>query len=208
MIPATHRFAGPLARPFALLAILLPAILGAAEPATITSPLAAQDWTLTDIAGLPHAPWKNDRTQAVVLVFISTDCPVANYYHPTLRKLQAEFADRGVEWYFIQVDPQLTVARAQQHAQDYSLEAPVVLDPQHALARAAGATKTPQAAVITRDGTVAYLGRIDDTYTGFGKKRAQPTRRDLQTAIAELLADRPVTAPRTESVGCFIPFAK
>lgn len=189
-----------------LLSMSLPVC--SAETPAIASPLADPQWTLTDIKGETHRPWSDPQAKAVVLVFISTDCPVANYYHPTLRKLQAEFAESGASWYFVHADPALTAARAAQHAEDYSLQAPVLLDPQHALARAAGATKTPQAAVITRDGAVAYLGRIDDTYTGYGKKRAQPTRRELHDALAAVTAGQPVATPRTESVGCFIPFAR
>ena len=59
-----------------------------------------------------------------------------------------------------------------------------------------------------RDGSVAYLGRIDDTFLGFGKKRAQPTTLDLHAAVTAVLADQAVAVPRTDSVGCFIPFAK
>jgi hypothetical protein len=101
----------------------------------------------------------------------------------------------------------MTREGAARHARDYSIGGPVVLDPHHVLARAAGATKLPQAAVVSRDGKVVYLGRIDDTYVGFGKKRARPTRADLSEALEDVLNDRPVAVPRTDSVGCFIPFA-
>ena len=48
-----------------------------------------------------------------------------------------------------------------------------------------------------------YRGRVDDQF-GFGIHRPAPTRRDLATALDELLAGHPVTTPRTESVGCRI----
>lgn len=173
----------------------------------LTSPFANPDWSIADVSGNTYRPWTEPQTQAVVLVFIGTNCPVSNYYQPTLRGLRQKFAGPGVAWFLVHTDPQTSAARALEHARDFSITAPVVLDPQHALARAAGATKLPQAAVITRDGQVAYLGRIDDTYVGYGKKRAQPSQLDLQNAITAVLSGRPVAVPRTESVGCFIPFA-
>ena len=174
----------------------------------LTSLFADPAWTLVDIDGKRHRPWQAESTTAVVLVFISTDCPIANYYHPTLRKLQEEFVEQGVAWYFVHADPALTGERARQHVADYDLKSPVILDREHRLARAATATKTPQAAVIRPDGQVAYLGRIDDTYVGYGKKRARPTRLDLHDAVAAVVAGEQVATPRTESVGCFIPFSR
>ena len=177
------------------------------QPAnSLTSPFANPDWSLTDIEGVTHPTWSDPAISSVVLVFISTDCPIANYYHPTLRQLQDEFSDQGVAWYFVHTDPDLTEARAQQHATDFSLQSPILFDPEHKLARAAGATKMPQAAVLTRDASVAYLGRIDNTYAGYGKKRARPTRHDLREALTAVVAGKPVPNPRTESVGCYIPF--
>lgn len=195
-------------RGLTLLALLtlVPAVRAEVNP--LTSPLADPQWALTDIAGRTHQPWAVGETQAVVLVFIGTNCPVSNYYQPTLRGLQQQFPAPRTAWYFIHTDPQTTSERAAQHVRDFSITAPVVLDPHHALARAAGANKLPQAAVLTQDGGVAYLGRIDDTYVGYGKKRAQPSQRDLQAAITSVLAGEPVLNARTESVGCFIPFAK
>lgn len=192
----------------ALLIAAVPAV--AAPPAAnpLTSPFADQQWMLTDIGGQVHQPWAVAETRAVVLVFIGTNCPISNYYQPTLRGLQQDFTGPGAKWYLVHTDPQVTTDRARQHAMDFSVTAPVVLDPRHDLARAAGATKLPQAAVLTRDGALAYFGRIDDTYVGYGKKRLQPTTRDLHAALTAVLGGQPVATPRTESVGCFIPFAQ
>ncbi|MCA9053970.1 MAG: redoxin domain-containing protein [Planctomycetaceae bacterium] len=192
-----------------LLLMMLGVVTTGGEPSPrLTSLFADPAWTLVDIEGQSHRPWEDSTVKAAVLVFISTDCPIANYYHPTLRKLQEEFAGQGITWYFVHADPGLTEERARKHAADYSLKAPVLLDREHRLARAATATKTPQAAVIRPGGAVAYLGRIDDTYVGYGKKRARPTRLDLRDALAAVAAGQPVTTPRTESVGCFIPFSR
>lgn len=182
--------------------------LAAAEPATLpplNAPFAAADWTVTDVHGRSHQPWTDPQTRAVVLVFISPDCPVSNYYQPTLRRLIEQYRPAGVAWYFVHPLPQLSSEKARQHARDYSIPVPVVLDPRQVLTAACGAKKMPQAAVIDRRGTIAYLGRIDDTFVGFGKRRAQPTEHTLRDSLAAVLAGEAVATPRTDSVGCLIP---
>jgi hypothetical protein len=52
---------------------------------------------------------------------------------------------------------------------------------------------------------LVYLGRIDNRYVGFGKRREQVTAHDLRDALEAVLAGRPVPRRRTEAVGCDIP---
>ncbi len=81
----------------------------------------------------------------------------------------------------------------------------MLLDPKHQLVKAVGVNVTPEVAVITADGKLAYRGRIDDQYPGLGKKRLAPAQRDLRNALNDILAGKPIKAARTEAVGCSIP---
>jgi hypothetical protein len=63
---------------------------------------------------------------------------------------------------------------------------------------------TPEAAVFDARGRVVYRGRIDDRYVDFGLDRPEPTSRDLERAIQDLLAGRSVAVPRTQAVGCIL----
>lgn len=81
----------------------------------------------------------------------------------------------------------------------------MLVDAEHKLVSAAGITRTPEVAVFTPDGKLAYRGRIDDRYAGFGKKRPEPTQRDLRDALTAIIAGKKVPTPRTEAVGCSVP---
>jgi hypothetical protein len=105
----------------------------------------------------------------------------------------------------VHVDPDLTKDAAQKHAREYGLSLPVLLDTKHQLVAATGVTHTPEVAVILKDGTVAYRGRIDDRYPGLGIKRQAPKERDLRDALTAILAGDPVPVSRTDAVGCSIP---
>lgn len=142
---------------------------------------------------------------ATTLIFITNDCPIANSYAPEINHIVREYEPRGVEFYLVHVDASLPANQARQHAEDYGYVCPVLMDPRHQLVHAVGATRTPEAAVISTSRRVEYIGRIDDRYIDFGKKRFTPTKRDLRDALDAVLDGRAVTNPRVMPVGCDIP---
>jgi hypothetical protein len=165
----------------------------------------AFDPVLIDVEGLRYQPFADAKTKALVLVFVLPDCPIANSVMPELNRLQAEYAAQGVFLALVHADAETTAEAARQHAQEYKVVAPAVLDPQHEWVKLAGATTTPEAAVFTRGGELAYRGRINDQYVALGKRRQQTTKHDLRDALAAILAGLPVPEPRTEPIGCPIP---
>jgi hypothetical protein len=159
---------------------------------------------LTGADGAPHAPLEEAGDRLLALIFVDTDCPIANAFSPEITRLQQEFEPRGVVFRLVYPDPDLELADVQRHLSEFRLPGGALLDPEQLLARQVGARVTPEAAVLRR-GELLYRGRIDDTYVDYGKRRAAPTRRDLHAALTALLEGRPVEAPRTPAIGCFIP---
>lgn len=159
---------------------------------------------LAAVDGSLHAPLARPPGAVHVLVFASHECPIANAYAPTLRELAALWAGQPLRLYLAYVDPDLDTATAAQHARDYALPGTVLLDPRQDLARAVGASRTPEAFVLA-DAGVVYRGRIDDQWHGFGARAQTATHHELRDAVASTLAGRPVAVPRTEAVGCLLP---
>jgi hypothetical protein len=143
-------------------------------------------------------------TKATVLLFISTDCPVSNRYAPDVRKLHEAFANDGVAFWLIYPNPADAVGDIRDHLKSFSYPGTALRDPKHDLAKRAGATITPEAAVYDASGRLAYRGRIDDRYSAVGVERATPTRQDLRDAIAATIAGKPVATRFTQAVGCYI----
>jgi hypothetical protein len=115
-----------------------------------------------------------------------------------------DFANKPVNFFLVQVDPDLTVSDAKKHAAEFGLQLPVLLDKKHEIVSAVGATRTPEAAILLPNGSVAYLGRIDDLYPGLGKKRQTASHHDLRDALTQVLAGEPVSVAKTEAIGCVI----
>ena len=166
--------------------------------------LAASDRNVVfrDLADVPRHPLEAGEKDASVLVFFWQDCSVSNGYAPELNRIAASHTNCA--FYIVQVDPELTPAAAREHATQYHLSMPVLLDPKHQLVKLARATITPEAVVFGKNGEVLYRGRIDDNYAAFGKKRAAVRQHDLVDALDAIAAGAPVKFKETKAVGCVI----
>ena len=160
----------------------------------------------TDVAGRHHRLPGRDECRALVIFFVAHDCPMANGYAPEIARICQDFAGRGVAFRVVYAERHLTQPDAARHAREFGFPCPAILDRDLRLAARVGASMTPQTAVLSPEGKVLYLGRIDDLYADYGKKRAQPRKRDLRDAIEAILAGRAVAQARTPGLGCQIDF--
>ena len=163
--------------------------------------------TLLDIEGNSYQPFQNEKTKACVLVFVSTDCPIANAFQPELRSFHQMYAGKGIDCYMIYCAPRMTVAKVTRHINQYEVEMPAVVTDSHKIAKMVGATVTPEAVLVNRSGAVCYRGLINNLYAGFGKKRQQATKHYLHDACDELIKNGTVTTTSTKPIGCFIHFS-
>jgi peroxiredoxin len=164
-------------------------------------------FTLQDIHRRPRALDGFKDKIAYVVVFVGTECPLANLYFPTLIDLHKEYAAQGVQFLAINSNVQDTFLQVSAHAQERDVPFPVLKDFDHQVADAFGARRTPEAFLLDAQRVIRYHGRIDDQY-GLNYQREKPTRHDLKEAIDELLAGKPIATPRTEAAGCVIARAK
>ena len=166
------------------------------------------DWTIRCLDGTEIEPFLDRHaTKAMVLVFISTDCPSANGYLPQLHHLAAEYEARGVRMFLVHSCSDVDRATAKAHAKEFGISIPIVLDATQVIARRVGAKVTPEAVVIAPDSSEpVYRGAIDNLHADYGKKRRVATEHYLADALDDVLEGQPVALPRTKSVGCFIAF--
>src|SRR5437763_812127 len=117
---------------------------------------APPQFLLRDTQGASHAQSEWAAQKAVVLFFVTIDCPIGNSYVPEMNRIRDAYASRGVAVYAVQADPGVREADVAKYARDYRYTFPLLLDPEQILVRHAGATVTPQAAVLAPGGKVLY----------------------------------------------------
>lgn len=180
---------------------VLLAVMIAASGASAAS---SAQFSLKDTAGKIHTEEEWQRSGAVVLFFITTDCPISNSYVPEMNRIAAAYSAQGVRFYAVVADTETSLEDIRKHAQEFGYAFPVLLDPHQVLVKLTKAEITPEAAVLSSSGQLRYLGRIDNRVTGFGKQRPRPTEHDLQEALDATLAGKPVARPSTTAIGCSI----
>ncbi len=147
------------------------------------------------------AGWKQSR--ANVVVFLGTECPLAQRYTTRLAELSQKYRGQGVRFFGIDANQQDSLAAISHFLQLHKIPFPVCKDPGNQVADRLGALRTPEAFVIDSAGVVRYWGLIDDQF-GIGYAHDKVKKAFVEDALADILAGRQVRTPSTPSVGCRI----
>lgn len=181
-------------------------LLVAAATGQVGAPFPEGVLTLPPTLGVEGRAMTLDAAAApcTVFLFLNVECPIGNRYAPEMARIHKEYAGRGVRFYRVYVENGNSRNLVLKHGKEFNLPMTALLDPKKALANVLGVRVTPEAAVVGKDGTLKYRGRIDDQNIEHGKIRNN-YRRDLRVALDEILAGKPVTMRHTAAIGCIIP---
>ena len=139
------------------------------------------------------------------MFFVATDCPIANRYAPEMARIVRTFQRKGLGFVYVYVDPSHSPSQVRSHLKEYRLGAPGVLDVRQRIVKAVGATVTPQAVLVDRNGVMRYRGRIDDLFLEHGRANAVAKYQDLRNALNQFVSGKPINVPQTPALGCTIP---
>lgn len=162
-----------------------PPAIGSEVPDFRTTSLQGDALSLREAAG---------RHKAVVLVFLSTVCPYANYFAGHLKELAERYGPQGALFVGVYSNGWESREEAAAHGRERGFSFPLVKDEGHAIADRVGATTTPQAIVVDASGRLRYRGRVMS-------KQESP---ELKRALEAVLESRRVRAPVTKAFGCAI----
>jgi hypothetical protein len=146
-------------------------------------------------------------TKAVVLYFVATDCPISNRTFPEMSRVRAEFASRGIAFWYVYPNTDETPAAVRNHQLAFDPAGHAVLDTEGTLTDLTHAVATPEAVVLTRSGSTwqpIYAGRIDDRYVRLGLERPAIQNHFLERVLHELLSGQPIEPAVGNPVGCAI----
>jgi peroxiredoxin len=147
------------------------------------------------------------RGKAVVLFFTGTGCPIARKSVGTLKKLEKEYAAKGVDFWIVNSYADESKKDIRSEINKLRLKEMIyLLDSKQTVAYSYGVNRTAEVRVIdTFSWEVVYQGAIDDQLSE-GAEKPKATKYYLKNALNQLLAGESVTQPRTRSVGCIVSY--
>lgn len=176
--------------------------VGKAAPAFTGTDTTGKTWALADLRGTP-----------VILEWTNHDCPyvVKHYESGNMQALQQEATEAGYTWLSVissAPGKQGHVSAEQADGLTASRNAAptaVLLDPKGDIGKAYGARTTPHMFIIDAQGTLVYMGGIDDKPTT-NIADVEGAENYVRLAMADLAAGESVGKAVTRPYGCSVKY--
>lgn len=199
---------------------MLRAILTAAVVAAV-SPAYAGEFNKVLTVGDPAPAWKDlegtdgnkhsladlANKDVVVVAFTCNSCPVAVGYEDRLiafaRKHATPESKVAVVAVNVNTIPDDRLPKMKERAEKKKFPFPYLYDPSQQIAKAYGATYTPEFFVLNKERKVVYMGAMDDK-----SEAKDATASFLEPAVAAALAGRSPDKGETLARGCRIRFER
>jgi peroxiredoxin len=179
---------------------LFVSILITAGIITAGTPAAIENFSLSDYNGKKISITDFKDSKAIVLMFISTQCPVSNAYNERMASLYNDYNGKNIAILGINSNKAETPEEIKEHAQEQNFGFIILKDANNIIADKFQASHTPEVYVIhPTTFAVLYHGRIDDS-----QRETKVKSKDLRAALDEIIAGKSVTNKETKAFGCSI----
>jgi len=167
---------------------------------------AAPDFALTDTTG-NRVSLADYNGKVVVLEWLNPDCPYVqrHYKAGTMKILATKYGGQGVVWLTINSTNYMDAAANAKFKAANDLPYTILVDQSGEVGHLYNAATTPHMYVIDGEGTLAYVGAIDDDPRG-GK--GDGATNYVAAALDEVLAGSAVTTAETKPYGCSVKYKK
>ncbi len=162
-------------------------------------------FSLKGTDGKFHRPEDYAGETVLGIIFTCNHCPYAQAWEERLIEAQRTYAGRGVQLLLINSNdpvkvPDDSFEQMQRRAAAKAYPSPYLVDETQQVAKAYGATRTPEIFLFDRDRVLRYHGAPDDNY-----EDPQAVHHPyLREAIDALLAGGIPPVPDTRPIGCTI----
>ncbi|MBW8042225.1 MAG: redoxin domain-containing protein [Planctomycetes bacterium] len=177
----------------------------------------APNFKLPGVDGKSYKLSSFAKADILVVIFTCNHCPTAQAYEERIKKLAADYKNKGVAVVAISPnDPKAvrldelgysdmsdSLEEMKIRAKDKKYNFPYLYDgDKQKVSRAYGPVATPHVFIFDKERKLRYVGRIDDS-----EKPKRVKSRDTRNAINALLAGKEVTVEKTRTFGCSVKWA-
>jgi len=191
----------------AALALAAPALADDNASLSLGSPAPLSDVKMKSVDGKEYTLASTAGKKGTLVVFTCNTCPWAQAWQTRVAAIGNEAVRRGFGVVAINAnDPAVNAgddfAAMVARAKKLGLKFPYLVDASSDVARAFGATRTPEAYLFDAQGKLVYHGTVDDN----GRDAGAVKEHWLQDAVFAVAAGHAVPTAETKAMGCSIKF--
>jgi peroxiredoxin len=172
----------------------------------------ARDFNLKNVDGKMISMASNKDAKGYLVIFSCNTCPYVQAYEDRMIELHEEYASKGYPVIAINpndpnISPGDSFDKMKERANEKNFPFPYVYDESQEIAKAYGATRTPEVYLLEKENdqyVVKYIGAIDNNF----REPSEVTEKYVEEAMADVLSARQVAQNNTKAVGCTIKYRK
>ena len=170
------------------------------DAATVKMDKEVPNFTLKDATDKKHSLKDLSRDKkAIVVMFISTQCPVSNDYNERIVALHNDYKDQGVQFIGINSNKNESIKEIVEHNKANKFSFFVLKDLKNEIADSFGARRTPEIYLLDEKRILRYRGAIDNS-------QEDPKTHYLRDVLDLVVAGKqiPEDFKKTKAFGCTI----
>lgn len=178
-----------------------------AGPLAIGGAMLMKDTQMKNVDGQLLSIQSVKQDKGTLVIFSCNHCPYVKAWEDRMIAIGNEAMENGIGVISINANdpknrPEDGFEQMQVRAREKGMKFPYVVDETSGVARAYGATKTPEVFLFDAEDRLVYHGAIDDN----SEDAAAVKTPYLRQAVEAVLAGQPVPMAETKALGCGIKF--
>ncbi len=187
------------------LAVVLVAAVGVAQAIQLGDQAPAVDVKMKDVSGRMVSIADVRGEKGTMVMFSCNACPWVKAWETRIAELGNRAPEMGIGVIVINPNDPAKVAEdsyevMQERARERGFQFPYVVDDTSGVAKAFGATRTPEVFLFDAAGKLVYHGAIDDN----AREPEKVEKHYLADAMQAVAAGKPVPVAETKAIGCTI----
>ena len=167
-----------------------------------------ENFVLLDQHGDAHNLYYHRDKSAVVIMIQGNGCPIVRNALTDYKALRDTYANRGVHFMMLNANLQDQRSTILAEAEKFGIDMPILHDETQLIGESLNLVRTAEVLVIDpKNWQIVYRGPINDRQV-YERQKAEASNHYAAEAIANVLANQPVTVANRDTMGCLINFAQ
>ena len=167
-----------------------------------------ENFVLLDHHGDAHNLYYHRDKSAVVIMIQGNGCPIVRNALTDYKALRDTYADQGVHFMMLNANLQDQRSTILAEAEKFGIDMPILHDETQLIGESLNLVRTAEVLVIDpKNWQIVYRGPINDRQV-YERQKAEASNHYAADAIANVLANQPVTVANRDTMGCLINFAQ